>query len=155
MIYTSKQISGFKVCHLFFALFSYFISYFTWCLVLHWSSWEYWATILLKFVGNKKIRLFFLSYYFNLWKDGYFWARIALAPCSKADGEMEEIFVRLSCNEALQRFSVPLGSIGFPRVPWGSLGFLRVGTEFEDCIYIRKNSLGKGPSTYDVRFLGW
>ena len=39
---------------------------------------------------------------------------------------MEEIFVRLSCNEALQRRRVPLGSIGFQRLPWGSLGFLGV-----------------------------
>ena len=34
--------------------------------------------------------------------------------------EMEkemDIFVRLSCNEALQRPRVPLGSIGFLRVP--------------------------------------
>ena len=33
-----------------------------------------------------------------------------------------DIFVRLSCNEALQRRRVPLGSIGFQRLPWGSLG---------------------------------
>ena len=31
--------------------------------------------------------------------------------------EMEEIFVWLSCNEALQRLWVPLGSIGIHRVP--------------------------------------
>ena len=56
--------------------------------------------------------------------------------------EMEEdIFVRLSCNEGLQRRRVPLGSIGFQRLPWGSLGvpwgFLGghiYGTEFVDCI---------------------
>ena len=40
--------------------------------------------------------------------------------------EMEEmemdIFVRLSCNEALQIHRVPLGSIGFQRLAWGSLG---------------------------------
>ena len=36
--------------------------------------------------------------------------------------EMEEIFVWLSCNEALQRHRVPLGSIGFQRLAWGSLG---------------------------------
>ena len=29
----------------------------------------------------------------------------------------EEIFVWLSCNEALQRLWVPLGSIGIHRVP--------------------------------------
>ena len=36
--------------------------------------------------------------------------------------EEMDIFVRLSCNEALQRRRVPLGSIGFRRLPWGSLG---------------------------------
>ena len=36
--------------------------------------------------------------------------------------EEEDIFVRLSCNEGLQRRRVPLGSIGFQRLPWGSLG---------------------------------
>ena len=30
--------------------------------------------------------------------------------------EMEDIFVRLSCNAALQRLKVPLGFIGIPRV---------------------------------------
>ena len=42
--------------------------------------------------------------------------------------EMEEmdIFVRLSCNEALQRRRVPLGSIGFHRLPKASLGSLGV-----------------------------
>ena len=39
--------------------------------------------------------------------------------------EMEDIFVRLSCNEALQRRRVPLGSIGFQRIPWVPSGFLR------------------------------
>ena len=41
------------------------------------------------------------------------------------DVEME-IFLRLSCNEALQRLRVPLDSIGFHWVPLGSLGFLSV-----------------------------
>ena len=36
--------------------------------------------------------------------------------------EMEDIFVRLSCNEGLQRRRVPLGSIGFQRLSWASLG---------------------------------
>ena len=33
-----------------------------------------------------------------------------------------DIFVRLSCNEALQRRRVLLGSICFQWLPWGSLG---------------------------------
>ena len=57
----------------------------------------------------------------------------------------EEIFVRLCCIEALQRHRVPLGSIGFQRLPWSLLVFIGVrwcSLGFVGCVGVRWGSLG-------------